>query len=50
MNIGATLQTSNLLHQSDSLPKLPNIFSVIFSAYVVSIYVCARVYHMYIHK
>ena len=39
MNIGATLQTSNLIHQSDSLPKLLNIFPVIFSAYVLSIYV-----------
>ena len=34
MNISATFQTSNLIHQSDSLPKLPNIFVVIFSGYI----------------
>ena len=31
-----TLQMSNLIHQSDSLSKSPNIFLVIFSAYTVS--------------
>ena len=35
MNIDATLQTSNLIRQSDLLAKSPNIFPVIFSAYTV---------------
>ena len=38
MNIGATLQMLNLIHQSVSLPKSPNAFPVIFSAYMVHEY------------
>ena len=47
MNIGATLQTSNLIRQSDSLPKLPNYFPVIFSAYTV--HICSAYLYTYIH-
>ena len=38
MNIGATLQTSNLIYKSVSLPKSPNVFPVIFFAYTVHEY------------
>ena len=46
MNISATLQTSNkMIHYLNC-----RIFFLSYFLLVVSIYACAHVYHMYIHK